>query len=380
MSNVMVLKRNYMDPDVYVSMTYSSQVSIAPASNLSYKQRRSKVWRSAGFWEVTSANRTIVFRKTAGVDLTASIAIGSYTTDATFLAAIKTALDTAAAGPTFTVTRDSTSKKIKITSNGSGGTIFQLMCTSVAFTAAGILGFSTSGDLTGALTYTADVLKIHTSEWIRLDLGTASLPKICALLGQRNSPIKVSESAVVKLQASATDSWAVPAWEVTVNHDDEGIVTVATSGLGGGVAYRYWRIEISDPSNIIGYIEISKFFLGEAIVTSQGAVQFPLDGQVMDLSSTTYSENGVAQTEVRQQTEALSFTWNFLTVDEFEEMRNFVREVGTAYPWLIVMDAQLAYSSSLAKMTRLVRFPDGPRWTLPRAKRLGWTWSIREEV
>jgi hypothetical protein len=380
MSNVMVLKRNYMDPDVYVGMTYSSQVSVAPASNLSYKQRRSKVWRSAGFWEITSANRAIVFRKAAGVDLTANIAVGTYTSDSTFLTAVKSALDTAAAGPTFTVSRDATSKKIQITSNGSGGTIFQLMCSNAGFTAAALLGFDTTGDLTGSLSYTADALRIHTSEWIRLDLGTASLPRICALLGQRNSPIKVSESAVVKLQASHTDAWSAPAWETTITHDDEGLVAVAADGLGAGVAYRYWRIEIADPSNTNGYIELSKFFLGEAIVPSQGAVQFPLDGQVVDLSSTTYSENGVAQTEVRQQTEALSFTWNFLTVDEFEEMRNFVRDVGTAYPWLIVMDAQLAYSSSLAKMTRLVRFPDGPRWTLPRAQRLGWTWSVREEV
>ena len=110
MSSVFVMHENYT---ASATQTYSSQQTLMPASNTMDGVRRTKVWRSGGYWEITSTNKTIIFREAVGVDLTATIAESNYVTDATFLTAIKTALE-AAGLATYTVTRDTTTNKIKI--------------------------------------------------------------------------------------------------------------------------------------------------------------------------------------------------------------------------------------------------------------------------
>src|SRR5690606_10868250 len=140
--------------DYVANATKSSQATGYPASNALNVDKRRRVWRSSGYWLVEEGSNKIVFRETAGVDLEAEVAAGEYTSDTTFLAAIKTALE-AAGDSTYTVERDSTTGRIKITSNGVGGDgILQLMWSDADSAGmAALLGFSTSGDDTGALSY-----------------------------------------------------------------------------------------------------------------------------------------------------------------------------------------------------------------------------------
>lgn len=379
MSNVRVMHENYVDPDYYVSMTYSTQKTVAPAENVLNYVRRSKVWRTDGYWEITASNKTIIFRETVGVDLTATIAESNYTSDSSFLTAIKTALE-AVGDSTYTVTRDTSTNKIKITSNGSGGGgVFQLICTSGSFTSASILGFSTASNLTGALTYTADTLKIHTSEWMKWDMGTSVNPKAFVLIGLRNTPIKISETATIKLQGNHTDTWSSPVYDQTLSYHSDAIAVFSTTGLHTE-ALRYWRLVIQDPGNLNGYIEISNLYLGDAITTTRGAVQFPLRESVIDLSQTAYSQSGVSFSDENEMTSEISFGWNFLTVTEAEVLKTMIKEVGTSKPFFVCLDPEENFSSNLETQVRFVKFTGKVNIDLTRVGIFSSDWDLREEL
>lgn len=380
MAKVMVLKQNYADADLLVSQTFSSQLTIAPATNVLAKTRRTKVWRTAGYWNITSSNNVLKFKETsAGTLLTATIAVAQYLTDATFLAAIKAALEVNG-DSTYTVIRDVTTKKIKITSNGSGGGgVFQLFCTDVGFTAASILGFSTGSDLTGALFYIADVLKIHTSEWIRWDLGTSSNVQAFIAIGLQNEGLQLSSSAIVTIMGNTTDAWDTPQFSQTLDWNEDAIGAFNMDGFFPS-GLRYWKMEIEDPSNPDGFLELSNIYLGEIYTTTQGAVQFPLQTDFIDVSKTEYSETGVGFSNTIQQTNQYTLPWYALTKIENEELEEFIKIFGTSYPFFISLDPGAIFSSSVGKWIKYCRFSSQPTGKLELPNLFSMSWVLREEL
>lgn len=379
MSNVKVMNENYLDPDFYTGLTYSSQTTACPATNVLNFVRRTKVWRSAGYWVVTSANKGLVIQEAAGVNQTLNIAEGVYTSDSTFLAAVKTALDSGTSAATYTVTRDTTTNKIKITSNGSGGAIFRLMCTNAGFTASTLLGYSTSTDKTGSLTYTAETLKIHTSEWIRFDLGASFNPKAFVLIGLRNTPIKISETATIKLQGNHTDTWTAPAYDQTLSWNSNAIQIFNANGLHTQ-ALRYWRLEIVDQSNPTGYIEISNLYLGDMLNFTQGAVQFPLRITKTDLGSTSYGRSGTRYSDEIQYTDEIDLEWSALSNVESEQLADMISIVGRTKPFFVALDPSEAFSTYSESQTRYVAFTNNPVLTFVSPNFWSSSWQLREEV
>lgn len=380
MSCVGVLNNNYVSADLLVSYDKSSEVPVlAPSTNVFDKTRRTKYWRSRGYWLIDSTNKSIVFRESVGVNLTANIVEAAYSSTSTFLTAIKTALD-AAGDSTYTVTQDTTTNKIKIASNGAGGGgIFQLMWTNVGSTAASTLGFSTSVDDTGGFTYTADLLRIHTSEWLKWDLGVDSNPKAFALIGLRNEGIQLSESAVVRLQGNSTDVWTNPEYNQLLSWNEESICIFGENGLHT-TGLRYWRLYIEDKDNTDNFIQISGVYLGDMIVTTQGGAQFPLSNSHIDLSTVSYSEEGISFSDIRQQTEEISFEWFGLSTEEKEQLEDFILATGRSYPFYIALDPNGVFSSSPGLSTKLVRFSEDPRFRLISPNNFGADWTMREEV
>ena len=106
---------NFADSAIVSSFSASSEQAAFPASNMQNKQRRGKVWRSNGFWEVVAGSNTIVFRETTAVDLTATVDASEYGSSTAFFAALVTALNGApSAGSTYTAVADATTGKIVI--------------------------------------------------------------------------------------------------------------------------------------------------------------------------------------------------------------------------------------------------------------------------
>jgi len=213
--SVKICYPNYLDSERYTALTASSASASYPVTNLEGTSRRSKVWQSAGYFLVTSANKVIRFRDASGgADKDATIAEGAYTSIAALITAIDTAMEAAGAA-NYTITH-TTAKKFKFESDLSGGaTHFELRCADAAFTARDMLGFAAT-NLTGAANYTADSVRCHTEEFITVDLGSAFNPKAFALFGPRNEPLRISQTATIKLQGNATDTWSAPAYDATL--------------------------------------------------------------------------------------------------------------------------------------------------------------------
>lgn len=377
MSMLRVLSENYLET---ATQTYSSQQTLMPASNVIPGSRRSHVWRSNGYWVVTSANKGIVLRTTVGIDQTVNIAEATYTSDSSFLTAVKAALDSEAYGATFTVTRDTTTNAIKMTSDlGGTSTIFSLMCTNASFTSASLLGFSTVSDLTGAATYTADTVKLHSYEWIKWDLGTSANPTAFCLIGLRNSAFKLSATATIKLQGSTTDSWTSPEYDQTLTYSEFGVGIFSTTGLHTS-ALRYWRLYIEDKSNAYGYVEISKVFLGEGLDLTRGSVQYPLRTNMVDYGEKFISRGGVTFHDSVQLTETIELNWNGLTKSEKDDMEDFVRLAGMSESFFLMMDPDEVFSDDSIRHLRLVKFDSGPSFSLISPNNFSSDWTVREEV
>ena len=154
MSCFRIFANNYADSEVYANLITSSELTAFPSTNLLAKKRRSKVWRSGGYFLVVSGSNTISFKDVSGGStLVATVTAGEYATAALFMTAVDTALE-AAGVANYTVTQNS-SLKFVITSDLSGGaTHFEILWAS-STAMASLLGFDSSASDTGASTYTA---------------------------------------------------------------------------------------------------------------------------------------------------------------------------------------------------------------------------------
>jgi hypothetical protein len=377
-STVLLMTDNFLSPNVVSHSYVSSQQSAFPIDNVYNAQRRSKVWRSAGHWDISSGSNTIVFRETALVNLTATITPGAYASDALFFAAIKSALQTEGAS-TYTITRDTTTTKVKIASNGlGGGGIFELMWTSSPAMAS-LLGYSSLTNDTGALTYTADVLRIHSSEWVKWDMGISTNPKAFILIDKRNAPIPITPSATLLIQGNETDVWTSPSYSKALTYDDSAIAEFSDTGLHTE-ALRYWRLSIVDASNPTGFIEIGSLFLGDYFLPSRGRVQFPFRSRYVDRSTTSFSEGGQTFSDIKEKTEEFTIEWFGLTVDEKEELDRFWLNYGTSIPFFVAFDTNAVFSSTANKYVRYVKFSTEPDINLTSPGVFTCAMALREEL
>lgn len=361
----------------------SSEKTAFPASNAHDLNRRRKSWRSNGCFEIVDGENTLVFRETAGVDLTATVVAGTYTSDTLFLAAIKTALE-AAGESTYTVARDATTNRIKITAVlGGSATVFQLQLTDPdSADMAAILGFDTSADLTGALSYEADLLVIHTSEWLKWDFGFPANPTGFLACGDRNTPLQISPTAVVKLQANWTDSWANPAEEWTITFRDFLLGYFREDGIAEDIAegYRYWRMQIQDPQNIDGFVEFGVVFLGTHILTTRGCPAFPLDAPNQDNSRIAFSEGGQTFAGRRPSQQSFSLSWENLDTATAEQLQAMWEEYGLHTSFVVALDCSGAFSTDEIEWMKIVKFERdaSPRLVSPGIWNCNWV--LREEL
>jgi hypothetical protein len=371
---------NYVDSDILANSEVSSEQTAFPVENAYNKNRRSKVWRSNGYFNVTSTNNKIIFRESAGVDLTATITVGEYMSQTTMCAAIKAALEVAG-DSTYTVTNSSaTAWKFTIVSNGSGGTgVFHLMRADVLFTAASMLGFGTSSSLTdSSLTRTSDYLTINSEEWIEWDMGLETNPKVFILIGPRNSPLKLTPSGTFKLQGNESNNWESPSFETTLEYNDKALFYEDEDGIGDQ-AYRYWRVLFSD-QNANGYIEVGAFFLGNYFAPQRGRPQFPFEIQPVDRTQTIYSEGGQTYSDVGQPSAQYSIEFLALEKEDVEELEDQFVEYQTGRPFFVVMDNDGVFSSSPQRRIIFGKFAEPPRISLLRPNIFSAQLAFREEL
>lgn len=373
---VRIFDDNFSD---LATITSSSEQAAFPLTNAFNAQRRSRVWRSNGYWNVTSSNNTIIFRENTGVDLTATVAVGAYTSTSTFYAAIKSAFE-AAGARTYTVSQDSTTLRTEIANDG-GSTVFEIYWSNVSTTMGELLGYDTDTDDTGSYTYTADALVIHTSEWVTWDFGLSSNPKAFALIGSRNESLQISPSATLTLSGNETNVWTSPTAQINLTYDDKVIYSVNENGLwGSSGSLRFARLEITDKDNANGYVQVGSLYLGDYFDATRGAVQFPFASQYVDRSITTFSEGGQSFSDIREKTEVFTIQWFGLTTSERESIDSIWNDFGTSLPFFIQFDPNANFYSTVNKSIRYVKFQAEPRVELVSPGVFSCSMVLREEL
>lgn len=358
-SNFKLFTRNYVDLSVLANSDVSSQQSAFPVTNAYNLNRRSKVWRSNGHFEVKAGENTILFNE-GGSDLTATVAPLQYSSTSAFMAAIDTALTTApGATGSYTVSQNG---NLKFVITKSSGTLNIKWTDPSTEEMANILGFDVDFDSTGALTYTADVLRINTDEWILWDLGLASNPTAFLMCDQRNRPIRLSPGGAFTLEGNETNNFSMPSYSTTLTYDDQAIAVINDAGLHTN-GLRYWRVRFQD-QNPLGYIQIGAFFLGESFSPGRGRVQFPFSAEYIDRSEIVTSEGGQSFGDVFEQTESYSPQWLGLEKGDIETLDSLFQKFGTVFPFFVSMDTATAFSTMANRRIKFVRFSNEPKYSL----------------
>lgn len=151
----------------------------------------------------------------------------------------------------------------------------------------------------------------------------------------------LSESATIKLQGNATNSWGSPSFETILTWNSEAIVKFFTEAT-----YAYWRIYINDPSNTHGYIEIALCFLGTYL-------QMPgmKPDQAIPLSTT--SENDISSSGQNFGDEGYEYreatiNFPFLTDTQRKNIITMFRLVKNVTPVImLIWDSDLTFESPI---------------------------------
>lgn len=166
------------------------------------------------------------------------------------------------------------------------------------------------------------------------DLKTTDAVDSFAMVFRKNEVIALSDSAVVKLQANATDVWTSPAVDVTITFDDEN--SMFSHYFTSDQSYQFWRISIVDPANPYGYIEISNVILSKAIT-----LPCPDNGfkwSLADQSSVVKTQFGQRYYNIRPNIRSLNLSVPLVEYTVMESLADLYERVGTAEVVGVVID------------------------------------------
>lgn len=168
------------------------------------------------------------------------------------------------------------------------------------------------------------------------DLKTTEAIDSFAMVFRKNEVIAISDSAVVKLQANATDVWTSPSVDVTLTFDDDN--SVFTHYFTSDQSYQFWRISIVDPGNPLGYVEISNVILSKAI-----SLACPDNGfkwSISDQSEVVKTQFGQRYYNIRPNIRDLNVTVPLVEDTVMESLADLYERVGTAEVVGVVIDPE----------------------------------------
>lgn len=313
----------------------SSEDTAFPAENLR-QPFRAKSWRSAGFFRITSSNCKLDFKDVGGgTEYTATIPTGEYT-----IAELETLIAgrMAIAGTqVYTVSYSSASGRWTISSAGAE---LQLLTSTGSNVANGIwatLGFSDGANYTGDNEHVGAFVAIHTEERLVIDTGNEDDIDSFAIVFDPDTGHKFTQSAVVKLQASALNNFTgTPEVDVTLSADD--IYGCITHFFSAAQNYRYWCVKIVDPSNPYLYVEIPKVILCKAIQLTQ-VPSIGFAETVQDQSVHQENDYGHVYSDLNPNRRRFRFSYDNLSEEDLETLQEVFRRNGTSNPMGISLDS-----------------------------------------
>lgn len=342
------MNNNFLDS----VFTYSSQLSSFPATNAINKSR-SKIWKPAGNFEITSTNNKIYIND--GSDKTITLTSGSYTY-ATLASHIQTQLNASSSNWTCTYNNTTT---FKFTIDRSSGTeVLRLSQTTNA--AWDTLGFTGVSD-TSSAPFVADEQRNHTSEWLQCDLGVPQLATFAAIISGIDELFTLSQTATVKLRANNIDLWTSPPVDITIPVGDASVMRMLEDD--NEATYRYWRFEIIDKYNPNGPegFEFAYVYIGDYTTITLSNIAQGFTKELVDPSVQLQSENGALFFETRPRYLGISGCQiQLLSGSERKEIEQLFYELGVRDPFFVSIDPGVEVTEDLEELTRFVVMTSPP--------------------
>lgn len=349
MKQVRFMNNNFLQS----SFTYSSQLSSFPAVNV-FNTSRSKVWKPAGNFEITTSNQKLYIND--GSDKTITLTVGAYTY-ATLAAHIQTMLN--ASSSNWVCTYDNLLTYKFTISRSSGTNVLRKSQTTNAVWDT--LGYTGVVDISSD-PFIADEQRNHTSEWVQCDLGVPQLATFGGILSGIDKIFTLSTSATIKCRANNIDYWVSPPVDITITPGQ--ISAMALLDTANSATYRFWRFEIMDRKNFRGPegLEFAFMYIGDhtTIVNTNWATGF--SKELTDPSNLLQSENGALFFEKRPRYLTINnCSIELINAQEREDIEQLFYDIGTRQPMFVSIDPDVAVSLSLEELTRFMIMTRPPK-------------------
>lgn len=351
-------------------VTYSSQLTTFPYSN-SQLDLRSKVFKFGGRFTIDSTNKNLYIND--GSPITISLDENDYTTPDLLAAEIQSKLNASSSG--WTCTYSSTTFKFTISNTGSVSLRLSVSTNAIWDT----IGFTTTSDLTDT-SFTADQIRVHTSESIVWDLGASSEITFFAIVGKINETFNFSSSATLKLYANSLDDWSAPPLDVTLTRSDYGIFhfldNLDTS------TYRWWKFEITDVGNTLGpNISMSHIYLGDYLTFTNRDVGHGYNKAMIDPSIVTVAESGAMYFDTKSKFASFSeLKLDILERTDKDYLESLFYRTGKTIPFYCSIDPLSYYTTNIYELTKFVYFTSEPYFNHTFRDMFTTTLNVRENV
>jgi hypothetical protein len=325
-----------------------------------FDQLRSKVWRSALGWTITTENNKLDFVR-SGIKV-ATITTGQYSTGAVMAAAVLAALEVADPTPVWAVTYDATTHKFTISSD-LAFTLLNLTGVNVDHSVYRDLGYPDAA--TGsAISHTAANVAYQSRQVIEFDLGSTESPTAVAIIDHNFQATGLFD---VVLQGADTTLFGVGYILGTI--DQVIVPRVGQTGLSMadvvGLDHRYWRLLINDVQNPDGYVELGHFFLGAHELLAKVLVE-PTDERD-ELSQITYALEGAHYQMQRPTRRGWEFEFVITDAEKAGTWEPFAAAVRAGRNFLFTLDSADSATTRYVYLDRGMSFR-----ALPDADPLHW--------
>lgn len=305
--------------DSTTTIQASSQNVLFPASNIR-SPIRAKEWRSSGYFKITSSNNTFELNEGSGF-VAGSITEGTYTAQS-LAQEIKTQLESTGSN-SYDVTYSKTEGLWTITSDDTFDIVGSF---------PPVIGFTQ--DLSGSETeYTGASIAIHTEEHIIFDLKTTEPIDTIALLWS-SGDYRLSDAAVITLEAHSVNNWDSPSFSQTLTFDNRNEIAQAHFA---SESYRYWRLKIVDPENVHLYVSLGVVVLGKA----DEVITWTSNGFTCgfrDLTKIQETDFGQSYADLAPKLKSMSMNFDVLSNEEQEALISLFQKVGVGKQIFVSLD------------------------------------------
>jgi hypothetical protein len=309
-----------------------------------------------------SANNKINFKE-SGANLTATIPSNNYN-GLTLATAVATAMNSAGT-LAYTANYNESSALFTIGANANF-TLQWANGANAANSAANLMGYDATNDDTGNNSFMGDYRRIHSSEFVRLNIGSIQTVNFVGILNHT-----ISANAVAYLYSSNNSNLA---------GNDSDILTPLNSGnhfvfLAANRTHQYFQINIWDADNPSSYVQMGPIILGKYWQPNYTFAKDYTKGKVDDsLIEESHALVEYGQVRPRRKTWSLPFPMG-LTQTDADEIVTFFDTVGLVYGFVVCFDYESANATSyFVKNSELT----DPTYLYPNS----WQWqlNVREKL